>query len=55
MSGTAGVRAQGSENIKADRATVAGQNGPGADPPNDRRIPLDPSFFDYQTLNRFGK
>lgn len=48
-------RRQGSENIKADRATVSGQNGPGADPPNDRRIPLDPSFFDYQTLNRFGK
>jgi Protein of unknown function (DUF1329) len=46
---------QGSENIKADRATVSGQNGPGADPANDRRIPLDPSFFDYQTLNRFGK
>jgi hypothetical protein len=45
---------QGSENIKADRATVSGQNGPGADPANDRRIPLDPSFFDYQTLNRFG-
>jgi hypothetical protein len=46
---------QGSENIKADRATVSGQNGPGADPANDRRIPLDPSFFDYQTLSRFGK
>ena len=46
---------QGSENIKADRATVSGQNGPGADPANDRRVPLDPSFFDYQTLNRFGK
>ena len=26
-----------------------------ADPANDRRVPLDPSFFDYQTLNRFGK
>jgi hypothetical protein len=46
---------QGSENIKADRATVSGQNGPGADPANDRRVPLEPSFFDYQTLNRFGK
>ena len=44
-----------SENIKADRATVSGLNGPGADPPNDRRIPIDPGFFDYQTLNRFGK
>src|SRR5439155_101059 len=27
-----------SENIKADRATASGMNGPGADPPNDRRI-----------------
>jgi hypothetical protein len=44
-----------SENIKADRATVSGMNGPGDDPPNDRRIPLDPSFFDYTTLSRFGK
>jgi hypothetical protein len=46
---------QGSESIKADRATVSGMNGPGADPANDRRFPLEPSFFDYQTLNRFGK
>jgi hypothetical protein len=46
---------QGSENIKADRATVSGQNGPGDDPANDRRIPLEPSFFDYQSLSRFGK
>jgi Protein of unknown function (DUF1329) len=44
-----------SENIKAERATVSGMNGPGSDPPNDRRITLDPSLFDYQTLNRFGK
>jgi hypothetical protein len=44
-----------SENIKADRATVTGLAAPGPDPPNDRRIPLDPDFFDYQTLNRFGK
>jgi len=46
---------QGSESIKADRATVSGMNGPGADPANDRRFPLRPDFFDYQTLNRFGK
>src|SRR5213593_393014 len=46
---------QFSENVKGDRATVAGLNGPGQDPPNDRRLPLDPVFFDYQTLNRFGK
>jgi hypothetical protein len=44
-----------SENIKADRATASGMNGPGNDPANDRRIPLDPGFFDYQSLNRFGK
>ena len=44
-----------SENVKADRATVSGMNGPGDDPPNDRRIPLDPGFFDYQSLYRFGK
>ena len=44
-----------SENIKADRATVSGQNGRGSDPANDRRVTLQPSFFDYQTLNRFGK
>jgi hypothetical protein len=46
---------QMAENIKADRATVSGMNGPGTDPPNDRRIPLNPDFFDYQTLSRFGK
>ena len=44
-----------SENIKADRATVSGMNGPGEDPPNDRRIPLSPDFFDFQILSRFGK
>ena len=44
-----------SENIKANRATVSGMNGPGTDPPNDRRVPLDQGLFDYQSLNRFGK
>ena len=44
-----------SENIKADRATVSGMDGPGKEPANDRRVPLDPSFFDYATLSRFGK
>jgi Protein of unknown function (DUF1329) len=43
------------ENVKADRATAAGMNGPGGDPPNDRRVPIEPAFFDYQTLARFGK
>jgi hypothetical protein len=44
-----------SENVKQDRATASGMNGPGTDPANDRRITLEPRFFDYQTLNRFGK
>jgi hypothetical protein len=44
-----------SENIKADRATVSGMNGRGAEPANDRRLTLQPGFFDYQTLSRFGK
>jgi hypothetical protein len=44
-----------SENIKADRATVSGMNGRGANPANDRRVKLDPGYFDYQSLNRFGK
>jgi len=45
---------QCAENIKANRATLAGLVPPG-DVPNDRRIKIGPSFFDYQTLNRFGK
>ena len=43
------------ENIKLERATVSGMNGRGANPANDRRLPLNPNFFDYQSLNRFGK
>ena len=46
---------QGSEAIKQDRATISGMNGPGTDIANDRRITLQPSFFEYQSLNRFGK
>jgi hypothetical protein len=49
------MNVQISENIRADQATVTGLDAPGQDPPNDRRISLDPSFFDYQALNRFGK
>src|SRR5438132_9354653 len=45
---------QTAENVKANRATVAGISPPG-DVPEDRRLPLAPSFFDYTTLNRFGK
>jgi len=46
---------QGSENIKMNRATVSGMNGPGGNVANDRRIPLEPGYFDYNSLNRFGK
>jgi hypothetical protein len=46
---------QGSENIKLRRATVSGMNGPGGNVANDRRIPIAPSYFQYQSLNRFGK
>jgi hypothetical protein len=45
---------QTAENVKANRATIAGLV-PSGDVPSDRRLPLEPSFFDYQTLNRFGK
>jgi len=45
---------QTAENVKANRATVAGLSLPG-DVPDDRRIPLEPSFFSYTSLNRFGK
>jgi hypothetical protein len=45
---------QCAENVKANRATVAGLLPPG-DVPEDRRIPLQPSYFSYTTLNRFGK
>jgi hypothetical protein len=47
---------QAALNIKMDRATVSGfplKNRDNA--VNDRRMMYDPSFFDYQTLYRFGK
>jgi len=46
---------QCAENIKLNRATVAGDTPPGKEVPNDRHIRLDPSFFDVGTLQRFGK
>ena len=46
---------QAAENVKMNRATVAGVITPGKDPANDRRVPYDPSFFDFNTLQRFGK
>jgi hypothetical protein len=46
---------QVAENIKLNRATVSGLTAPGKEPANDRRIPMDPQFFDFNTLQRFGK
>jgi hypothetical protein len=45
---------QCAENVKANRASLAGLV-PAGDVPNDRRVPLAPSLFDYTTLNRVGK
>jgi len=54
IGGCGGAATQVAENVKMNRATVGGVL-PKADLPNDRFIPLDPAFFDYQTLYRFGK
>jgi len=46
---------QCAENVKLNRATVAGLVPAGKDIPNDRRVRFAASFFDSATLNRFGK
>lgn len=46
---------QCAENVKLNRATLAGLLAPGKDVANDRRVRYDPSFFDSTTLQRFGK
>ena len=46
---------QVAENVKMNRATVSGLRGQGKDPANDRRVSFDPAFFDFNTLQRFGK
>jgi len=46
---------QCAENIKMNRATVGGLTIKGKDVPNDRRVNYEPSFFDFNTLQRFGK
>lgn len=46
---------QCAENVKMNRATVAGLQPPGKDVPNDRRVRFPTGFFDSATLNRFGK
>lgn len=46
---------QGAENHKLNRATVITAPLGHGDPPNDRRLRLDPQFFVSQALVRFGK
>lgn len=46
---------QCAENVKMNRATLGGLLPQGKDIPNDRRVRYEPSFFDYTTLQRFGK
>jgi hypothetical protein len=43
------------ENVKMNRATTAGTLAPLKEPASDTRVPMDPSFFDMNTLSRFGK
>jgi hypothetical protein len=39
-----------------NRATIAGIQPPSIkDPASDRKVPFEPSFFDFTTLQRFGK
>ncbi len=46
---------QCAENVKMNRATVGGDKLAGEDVPTDRRVPMEPSFFDFSNLQRFGK
>ncbi len=46
---------QCAENVKLNRATIAGLQPPGKDIPNDRKVRFPANFFDSATLNRFGK
>lgn len=46
---------QCAENIKMNRATLGGLLPKGKDVPNDRRVSYEPSFFDFNSLQRFGK
>jgi hypothetical protein len=46
---------QCAENIKQNRATLGGLLPKGKDVANDRRVSYDSSFFDFNTLQRFGK
>ncbi len=57
--GASSMAFQAAIDLKMDRATVTGWPHNGRDKfetiVNDRRVMYDPSFFDYQTLYRFGK
>ncbi len=46
---------QCAENVKMQRATLGGLLPAGKDVPNDRKVRFPSGFFDYATLNRFGK
>jgi hypothetical protein len=46
---------QCAENIKMNRATLGGLLPKGKDVPNDRRVTYEASFFDFNSLQRFGK
>ncbi len=53
--GAGNIVYQGVENLKLNRATVITAPRDAGDPPNDRRIMLDPQLFTSQSLVRFGK
>jgi len=53
--GGTGLFYQGAENVLHGRATVATVPQSTAETPADWRIRLDPGFFDFQALTRFGK
>ena len=46
---------QCAENVKMNRAMVSRLVPKGKDVPNGRRVSFDPSSFDFNTLQRFGK
>ena len=53
--GAGNIVYQGAENLKLNRATVMSAPQEGGDPANDRRIRLEPGFFDAGALVRLGK
>ena len=53
--GAGNIVYQGAENLRLNRATVMSAPQDGGDPANDRRIRLEPAFFDAGALVRLGK